>query len=486
MNPKGCAPTTVSDIQDIRREVFKLQQRIAKAVRENRWGKVKALQRILTRSHYAKVVAVQNVTLNKGARTAGVDNVLWNTKAKRAKAVESLQQRGYQPMPLRRIYIKKRNGKKRPLSIPTLKDRAMQALYKLALEPVAETTADPNSYGFRQKRSCKDAIQQTFNCLCRKMSPHFILEADIEACFDRISHDWILENIPCEKEVLSKWLKAGFMYKKELFPTLMGTPQGGVASPLIANMVLDGLEKVVERSTKYRERVKLVRYADDFIVTAQSEEILREKVVPAISKFLQARALKLSAEKTRIVHIREGFDFLSQNIRKYSNEKLLIKPSKTACRELIAKVKAVIRSMMGARPEELIRKLNATLRGWANYHKHVVSQMTFSKMDHIVIHQLYRWAKHRHPQKSRGWIQGKYFSASTYGHVFSTRVKTKKADKHKIYQIYSLGYVPIRRFIKIKAEANPFDPEFKDYFESRKRWMRAMARETKLPTVVHV
>jgi len=178
MNPTRCAPATPADIQGIRREVFKLQQRIAKAVRENRWGKVKALQRILTRSYKAKVVAVQNITLNKGARTAGVDNVLWDTKAKKAKAVESLQQRGYQPMPLRRIYIKKRNGKKRrPLSIPTIKDRAMQALYKLALEPVAETTADPNSYGFRQKRSCKDAIQQTFNCLSRKMSPKFILEA---------------------------------------------------------------------------------------------------------------------------------------------------------------------------------------------------------------------------------------------------------------------------------------------------------------------
>lgn len=484
MSLTRCAPATSPDIQDIRTEVFKLQQRIAKAVRANRWGKVKALQRILTRSHYAKVVAVQNVTRNRGSRTAGVDNVLWDTKAKRAKAVESLRQRDYQPMPLRRVYIKKRNGKKRPLSIPTIKDRAMQALYKLALEPVAETTADPNSYGFRQKRSCKDAIQQTFNCLCRKMSPKFILEADIEACFDRISHDWILENIPCEKEVLSKWLKAGFVYEKKLFPTPMGTPQGGVASPLIANMVLDGLEKVVERSTKYRERVKLVRYADDFIVTAQSEKILREKVVPAINKFLQTRGLKLSKVKTRIVHITEGFDFLSQNIRKYRTEKLLIKPSKTACRELIAKVKAVIRSMMGARPEELIRKLNATLRGWANYHKHVVSQMTFSRMDHIVIHQLYRWARHRHPQKSRGWIQAKYFSASTYGHVFSTRVKTKKAAKYKIYQIYSLGYVPIRRFIKIKAKANTFDPEFKDYFENRKRWMRAMAIETKVPTLV--
>lgn len=486
MNLNRCAPATPPDISDIRRKVFKLQQRIAKAVRENRWGKVKALQRILTRSHYAKVVAVQNVTLNKGARTAGVDNVLWDTKAKRVKAVESLQQRSYQPMPLRRIYIKKRNGKKRPLSIPTIKDRAMQALYKLALEPVAETTADLNSYGFRQKRSCKDAIQQTFNCLCRKMSPKFILEADIEACFDRISHDWILENIPCEKKILSKWLKAGFVYKKELFPTLMGTPQGGVASPLIANLVLDGLEKVVERSTKYRERVQLVRYADDFIVTASSEEILKDKVIPAINNFLQIRGLKLSTEKTRIVHISEGFDFLSQNIRKYRDEKLLIKPSKTACRELIAKVKSVIRSMMGARPEELIRKLNATLRGWANYHKHVVSQMVFSKMDHIVIHQLYRWVRHRHPQKSRGWIKERYFSDSTYGHVFSARVKTEQTGKYKVFQIYSLGYVPIRRFIKIKAKANPFDPEFRDYFEKRKRWIRAMALETKLPTVVYV
>ena len=201
---------------------------------------------------------------------------------------------------------------------------------------------------------------------------------------------------------------------------------------------------------------------------------------------MQIRSLKLSEVKTRTVHITEGFYFLSQNIRKYKTEKLLIKPSKTADRKLVAKVKAVIRSMMGAKSEELIRKLNATLRGWANYHKHVVSQMTFFRIDHIVIHQLYRWARHRHTQKSRGWIQAKYFSASTYGHVFSTRVKTKKANKYKIYQVYSLGYVPIRRFIKIKAKANTFDPQFKDYFENRKRWMRAMAIETKVPTVVCV
>lgn len=487
MNPQqGCAPqTSKPDPKTIRRKVFKLQLRIAKATRQNRWGKVKALQRILTRSHYARIIAVENVILNKGARTAGIDGIKWNSKLKREKAVASLKVKGYKPKPLKRVYIMKRNGKKRPLSIPTIKDRAMQALFKLALEPVAETTADPNSYGFRVKRSCKDAIQQVFNCLSRKMSPQYILEADIEACFDRISHDWILDNIPCEKHVIRKWLKAGYIHENKLFPTVMGTPQGGIASPLIANLVLDGLEVAVDRSTQWREPVNLIRYADDFVVTAMSEEILKNKVIPAVNDFLLERGLKLSPEKTRIVHIEEGFNFLSQNIRKY-NGKLLIKPSKEACKELIAKAKAVIRSMIGAKPEELIRRLNSTLRGWANFHKHVVAQGAFSKIDQLVRYQLYKWAKHRHPQKSKRWILSRYFSAATYCNAFSVKIKVKQPGKYKIVQLYSLGYVPIRRFIKIKALATPFNPAFDSYFEKRRKWMKAQALETRLQTVIHV
>ena len=209
--------------------VRRLQARIVKATKEGRWGKVKALQHLLTHSLSGKALAVKRVTENQGKRTPGVDRVTWSTPGAKSKAVASLRQRGYRPQPLRRVYIPKANGKRRPLGIPTMKDRAMQALYLLALEPVAETTADSNSYGFRPERSCADAIQACFNAVRRQVSAQWILEGDIKGCFDNISHEWLLENIPTNKTILRKWLKAGFIEEKTLFPTDTGTPQGGLS-----------------------------------------------------------------------------------------------------------------------------------------------------------------------------------------------------------------------------------------------------------------
>jgi RNA-directed DNA polymerase len=219
--------------------VKRLQMRIAKAVKVKRFGKVKSLQWLLTKSYYAKLLATKRVTSNKGKRTAGVDKVIWSTAKQKIDAVTNLKRKGYHPSPLRRIYIPKKNGKKRPLSIPTMTDRAMQALYKLALEPVAETLADPNSYGFRLYRRCADAIAQCFISLAKSYSPVWVLEADIKACFDEISHPWMLEHIPMDKEILRKWLIAGFIEDGKLYSTGKGTPQGGIASPTLANMVLD-------------------------------------------------------------------------------------------------------------------------------------------------------------------------------------------------------------------------------------------------------
>lgn len=231
------------DWRPVRNAVRRLQVRIAKAVRENKLRKARSLQWILTHSYYAKLWAVKRVTSNKGKRTPGVDGIIWTTSREKMDAVNLLKRRGYHPLPLRRIYIPKKNkNKKRPLSIPTMTDRACQALYKLALEPVAETLADPNSYGFRIWRRCADAIGQCFAILCRKNSPQWILEADIRSCFDEISHSWMLSTILMDREVLLKWLKAGYMDKGSLYPTKKRTPQGGVVSPTLADMVLDGLE----------------------------------------------------------------------------------------------------------------------------------------------------------------------------------------------------------------------------------------------------
>jgi RNA-directed DNA polymerase len=317
------------------RHVRRLQARIVKATREGRWNKVKTLQRLLTHSFSGKALAVKRVTENQGKRTPGVDGRIWNTPASKLKAIGSMQRRGYRPLPLRRVYIPKANGKQRPLGIPTMKDRSMQALYLLALAPIAETTADLNSYGFRPERSTADALQQCFNVLSRKCSPQWVLEGDIKGCFDHINHEWMLQNVPTDKTVLQKWLKAGYIENRTLFSTEAGTPQGGIISPTLANMTLDGLEKLLSEhfprgkwkdGKPWRPKVNMVRYADDFIITGDSKELLENEVRPLVEQFLTQRGLTLSADKTCITHIDQGFDFLGQNLRKYDG-KPLVKPS---------------------------------------------------------------------------------------------------------------------------------------------------------------
>jgi len=222
----------------IEAEVKRLQMRIAKAVREGRWGKAKALQHLLTRSHSGKMLAVKRVTENSGKRTPGVDGRTWLTPAGRWKGMLSLRHRGYRAMPLRRVYIPKSNGKRRPLGIPVMRCRAMQALWKLALEPIAETLADPNSYGFRPERSTADAIEQCVTTLSRRVSAQWVLEGDIRGCFDNFSHSWFLQHIPMDKAVLRQWLEAGYVDEGSLFETQAGTPQGGVITPLTQKVTL--------------------------------------------------------------------------------------------------------------------------------------------------------------------------------------------------------------------------------------------------------
>ena len=252
MNEKSCAPTCRAedwssiDWNKARAYVKKLQMRIVKAQQEGHYSKVKTLQWLLTHSFYAKALAVKRVTSNRGKNTAGVDHELWLTPEAKFKAISKLKRRGYRPQPLKRVYIPKKNGKLRPLSIPTMTDRAMQTLYKFALEPLAETYGDPNSYGFRIGRSTHDAIEQCFTDLNKGKSPEWILEGDIKGCFDHISHEWLMENIPMDTQVLQKWLKCGFVDTKRLFPTEEGTPQGGAISPTLMNMTLDGLERLLK------------------------------------------------------------------------------------------------------------------------------------------------------------------------------------------------------------------------------------------------
>ncbi len=453
--------------QQVHREVRRLQVRIVKATQAGRWGQVNSLQRLLVRSYSAKALAVRRVTENEGKRTPGVDGVLWNTPEKKAQAIQSLRQHGYQPQPLRRIYIDKANGKKRPLGIPTMKDRAMQALYKLALDPVAETTADPNSYGFRSERSTADAIEQCFCALAQPNSAEWILEADIKGCFDHLSHDWLLSNIPMETDILRKWLKAGYMEKDAFHDTEEGTPQGGVISPVLANMALDGLERrlreVYSRNTKKGRpaKVNFVRYADDFIITGSSRELLENEVKPLVEAFLAERGLTLSPEKTHITHIEDGFDFLGQNIRKYDG-KPLIKPSKQNVKRVLNKIRTIIKENKQTPAGLLILKLNPIIRGWARYHRHVNSKVTYSNVDHAIFKALWRWATRRHPKKGNRWIRQKYFkSVGDRNWVFFGEYEGKE------WRLASASDLRIKRHIKVRGDANPFDPEWELYFEER-------------------
>jgi RNA-directed DNA polymerase len=343
----------------------------------------------------------------------------------------------------------------------------------MALDPVAETTADSNSFGFRKERSTADAIQQCFIDLAKDMSPQWILEGDIKGCFDNISHEWLLNNIPMDKVMLRKWLKCGFVFNKELFPTEEGTPQGGIISPTLANMTLDGLQTILaekyHRRTinkeTYYPKVNLVRYADDFIITGRSKELL-EEIMPLVREFLQVRGLTLSEEKTRITHIDEGFDFLGFNVRKYKG-KLLIKPSDKGLKKFMEKVKGIIDANKTSKHESLIRFLNPVITGWANYYKSSVASETFRKADSLIFHKLWRWSVRRHPKKGKYWIANKYFrKIRNRNWCFSVEFDNMmgKKDTMTLKRVYD---TKIKRHIKIKGGANPYDPEWKPYFEKR-------------------
>ena len=465
------------DWQTIHRNVRRLQVRIVKAVKEGRWGKVRALQRLLTHSYSGKVLAVRRVTENQGKKTPGVDREIWDTPEKKIQAVHELKRRGYQPQPLRRVYIPKSDGKTmRPLGIPTMKDRAQQALYLLALDPVVETTADHNSYGFRQQRSCADAMEQCFKTLS-KPNPQWILEGDIKSCFDRISHDWLLAHVPLDRAILQKWLKAGYLDKHVLHETTDGTPQGGIISPALANCALDGMERLLkERFPAKRPLpslggklpcVNFIRYADDFIITGRTKELLEGEIKPLVEQFLQKRGLDLSPAKTVITHVEKGFDFLGQNVRKYPKGKLLIKPSKKNVKVFLDGIRKIIKAALGMSAAELIEWLNPKIRGWANYHRHVVSKRVFRRVDRGIFISLWQWARRRHQKKYPGWLKQKYFEQQGHNNwTFFGESYDDEGIPHKV-RLLLASRTPIQRHVKVKSEANPYDPAFETYFEKR-------------------
>lgn len=457
--------------------VKSLQRRIVKAVQSERWNKVKVLQGILSRSYAARLLAIRRVTENRGKKTSGIDGELWDTPQKKYEAIGQLRAKRYRAKPVKRIKIPKGNGKKRPLGIPTMFDRAMQALYLQTLEPISETKADLHSYGFRPFRGCADAIEQCFNTLCKKNSSKWILEGDIKGCFDNISREWLLEYIPMNTVILDKWLKAGYLEKGRFFPSEKGTPQGSIISPSLANMVLDGLQLAIDEACSIRyvkgnpakrvnnpHSIHLIRYADDFIVTCKDKTILQQIVKPAIEAFLLKRGLNLSKEKTFISHIDQGFDFLGQNIRKYKG-KLLIKPSKKNIKTFLQKVQQEIKLRSSVAAYDLIQKLNQMIRGWAMYHRHIVAKAAFSYVDNQIWCMLWKWALRRHRNKGKRWVKNKYFK--TYKGVNWTFLGANKDGE--VITLFKATSIPIQRHIKIKSTVNPFDEVDEIYFEQRQQ-----------------
>jgi len=444
--------------------VNRIQIRIIKAVESGNAGLVKRLQYLLAHSFYAKALAVKRVTSSHGKKTPGVDGIVWKTQKEKYEAIFKLNNVGYQPKTLRRVYIEKPGkAEKRPLSIPAMIDRAMQALYLLTLAPIAETLADKTSFGFRECRSTADAMSYAYLMLSRKTAPQWVVEGDIKGCFDNINHQWLTDNIPMDTEILTKFLKADYSYNNRLFPTTQGAAQGGVISPTLANMTLDRLYQELALKLKGKKH-HFIRYADDFIVIVKEEETARE-TMGIINSFLEIRGLRLSETKTKITHIGEGFDFLGWNFRKYQNGNLIIKPSDKSVKRFVDRLRILFHKMRTATQDELIKTLNSRITGWSNYHACVCAKQIFNKMDNFIYRKLWKWAIRRHNKKSNDWVKEKYWrSRGNRNNEFAT-------DK---LWLKRCSDTPIVRHSLVKLDKNPYTDG--KYFADKAKWRKLQRR----------
>jgi len=450
--------------QLVERRVKNLRQRIFRAVQSQKWNEVRSLMKLMLRSFSNLLSSVRRATqLNQGKKTPGIDQqVALGAKARARVVRQMLEYQMWKAAPAKRVYIPKSGGKTRPLGIPTLKNRVAQGVVKNALEPFWEARFEANSYGFRPGRSCHDAIEHCFRFLNKRSRSRWILDADIKAAFDMIDHDFVLSKIGCVpgRGLIKRWLKAGYVEGGILHATEYGVPQGGVISPLLANIALDGLQEVVGKKFGF------VRYADDFIITAEDRSAL-ESLVPTINSWLSRRGLELNTDKTRIVHISDGFNFLGFNVRQYSN-KCIIKPQMEKVRLFLRSIRQWLKANAGTTALEVILNLNPRIVGWAHYYRHAVSSRTFGYVKTKIWKALWQWCLRRHNNKGKGWVRRKYFTAYQGKEwKFFARFKDRDGIEMNLF-LEDIAEIRITRHVKVRGAASPDDPALSEYWADRR------------------
>ena len=473
------------------RAVKGLRRQIYRASQKGDHKKLRSLQRLMLKSRANAELSVRQVTqINKGRKTPGVDGQVALTPDERTELIkELLQDQTWKAKPAKRVYIPKADGRKRPLGIPTIADRARQAMVKNALEPEWEARFEPCSYGFRPGRDCHDAIGRIFRLALPQSKKKWVVDADIKGAFDNISHKTLtdsLKGFPA-KELVKQWLKAGVIDKGVYANTEQGTPQGGVISPLLANVALHGMEKAMDVSYRKKNgyiqttsKRAVIRYADDFVIFAETRKDA-EASKREIADWLRGRGLELSDDKTRIRHLKEGFDFLGFTIRQYKERQtdkpiLLITPSKEGLKRFKARLRQEWHDLKGQNAKRVMDKLNPILRGWGNYYRKVASKETFAKLDHHMYWKVLTWLKQTHPQKTMSWIRKQYFGQIVQGR----QDRWIFGDATTGQYLLRLCFMPIQRHILIKHGVSPDNPDEHRYWQKRE-----LRKVELLPTVKH-
>lgn len=472
----------------VEKNVRRLQERIYRATERQSWRQVRNLQKLLARSISNKLLAIRLVTqLNQGRKTPGIDGVVYDTPEKRwGFSQEKLHLKTYRPTAVKRVYIPKGKDKRRPLGIPTMKDRVMQAIIKAALEPEWEAKFEANSYGFRPGRRTMDAVEQLHSTLNKRGSSEWILDADLKGCFDNIAHEPLLARMGVFTAVIRRWLKVGVVELGHTTATERGTPQGGIISPLLANIALDGMERLFGGETQqghpvrpsrkrgWKKGISLIRYADDFVVTAPSKKLIEQEVLPRLKHFLSQRGLSFNETKTRIVHRWEGFNFLGFTLRRYG-QKLLVKPQKEKVQAHLCRLKDILRCNRQATIEQIVQKLNPVIWGWVNYYRHVAAKETFAYIEYHLWHWMWRWAKRRHPNKNAKWIKRRYYKQiGRRQMVFGNQDVTLRNPMS----------MSIIRYAKVVGRHSPYNPALRDYWAKRHQRQVDLQTNSRLKQVI--